>query len=65
MTKKEMDQYNQAQDRYFAGTATSKDVLKVLELRRKWESEEKARTETQRKIDRAIKATNRLRAGAE
>jgi hypothetical protein len=41
MTKKEMDQYNQAQDRYFAGKATSKDVLKVLGLRRKWESEEK------------------------
>jgi hypothetical protein len=61
MTKKEMDAYNQAQDRYFAGKATSKDVLKVLELRRKWESEEKARTEALRKLDRAIKATSSVR----
>ena len=36
MTKREMDQYNAAQDRYFAGHATSQDVLTVLALRRKW-----------------------------
>jgi len=41
MTKREMDAYNQAQDRWYAGTATTQDVLLVLALRQKWEAEAK------------------------
>jgi hypothetical protein len=34
-----MDLYNRAQQNYFLGKGTSKDVLLVLALRRQWEQE--------------------------
>ena len=43
MTKREMDDYNRLQDKWATRTATSKEVLRAMALRRKWEHEERER----------------------
>jgi hypothetical protein len=43
MTKREIDEYNRLLDKWVVRKATSKEMLRALALRRKWEHEKRER----------------------